>query len=91
VLRTQHSVCEDAGLIPSLFQRLKDPAWPQAMDPMLLWLWCRPAAAAPMQHLAWELPHATGAALKRKKQKTNKTKQSNCKPKKLMKKVNKSK
>ena len=25
-------------------------------DPVLLWLWCRPAAAAPIQPLAWELP-----------------------------------
>ena len=36
-------------------------------DLMLLWLWCRPAAAAPMQLLAWELPYAMGAALKSKK------------------------
>ena len=40
-------------------------------DLPLLWLWCRPAAAAPIETLAWELPCATGAALKRK----NKTKQ----------------
>ena len=38
-------------------------------DPALLWLWCRPAATAPIQPLAWELPHASGAALKRKKKK----------------------
>ena len=25
-------------------------------DPVLLWLWCRPANVAPIQHLAWELP-----------------------------------
>ena len=36
-------------------------------DPVLLWLWCRPAAAAPIWRLAWELPYATGGALKRKK------------------------
>ena len=34
---------------------------------MLLWLWYRPAAAAPIQPLAWELPYAAGAAVKRKK------------------------
>ena len=34
-------------------------------DPALLWLWCRLAAPAPIQSLAWELPYATGAALKR--------------------------
>ena len=38
-------------------------------DPMLLllWLWCRSAAAAPIRPLDWELPYATGVALKRKK------------------------
>ena len=37
-------------------------------DPELLRLWCRPAAAvALIQPLAWELPYAAGAALKKKK------------------------
>ena len=36
------------------------------LDLLLLWLLCRPAAAAPIQ-LAQELPHAAGAAVKRKK------------------------
>ena len=36
---------------------------------VLLWLWRRPAAAVPVQPLAWELPYAAGAALKRKKKK----------------------
>ena len=35
-------------------------------DLPLLWLGCRPAAAAPIQPLAGELPHAAGMALKRK-------------------------
>ena len=35
------------------------------LDLALLWLWCRLAATAPIQPLAWELPYATGAALKR--------------------------
>ena len=30
-----------------------------------LWLWCRPAAMAPIWPLAWEPPYALGAALKR--------------------------
>ena len=30
-------------------------------DPELLQLWCRPAAAAPIWPLAWELPYASGA------------------------------
>jgi len=36
------------------------------LDPELLWLWHRPAAAAQIQCLAWELPYASGAAVKRK-------------------------
>ena len=35
-------------------------------DLALLWLWCRPAAAALIQLLAWELPYAAGMALKSK-------------------------
>ena len=31
-----------------------------------LWLGCRPAAAAPVQPLAWEPPYADGVALKTK-------------------------
>ena len=31
---------------------------------MLLWLWCRLAAAAPIRTLAWERPYAAGMALK---------------------------
>ena len=38
-------------------------------DLALLWLWCRPAAAVQIQFLAWELPFAIGAALKRQKEK----------------------
>ena len=33
-------------------------------EPMLLWLWQRPAAVALIQPLAWESPYATDAALK---------------------------
>ena len=36
-------------------------------DPALLWLWCWPAAAAPIRPLAWEPPFAAGVALKPKK------------------------
>ena len=32
-------------------------------DPALLWLWCRPAAVALIQPLAWEPPYAVGVAL----------------------------
>ena len=36
-------------------------------DLALLWLWCRPASAAPTGPLARELPYAVGVALKKKK------------------------
>jgi len=45
-------------------------------DPALLWLWCRLAATAPIRPLAWELPYALGAALKKTKEK--KKKKRNC-------------
>ena len=35
-------------------------------DLVLLWLWHRPAAAAPIQPLTWEPPYAAGAPLKNK-------------------------
>ena len=37
------------------------------MNLVLLWMWRKPAAAALIQPLAWELPYAAGAAIKRKK------------------------
>ena len=43
-----------------------------SMDSMLLWLWCGPAATAPIGPLAWETPHATGAALRRQKDRKKK-------------------
>ena len=36
-------------------------------DPTLLWLWLWLAAEAPIGPLAWELPYAAGASLKKKK------------------------
>ena len=38
-------------------------------DLVLLWLWCRPAATAPIGPLAWEPPYATSAALEKTKKK----------------------
>ena len=42
------------------------------LDPMLLWLWCRPVATAVMQSDAWEPLHAVGADLKKKKEQNKK-------------------
>ena len=44
------------------------------LDPALLWLWCRAAAAALIRPLTWEPPDATGAALKRQKTERKKEK-----------------
>ena len=41
----------------------------QDSDPALLRLWCRLAARAPIQSLAWELPYTMDVALKSKKKK----------------------
>ena len=62
---------EDAGSIPGLSGigiRHCHELWyrPQSgSDPTLLQLWSRPAAAAPIQPLARELPYAMGADLKK--------------------------
>ena len=40
----------------------------RGLDLVLLWLWHRPAAKAPIGPLAWELPYATSVALKKKSQ-----------------------
>ena len=47
---------------------------PWVKEPALLWLWCRPAAAAPTSPLAREPPYAVGVALKQ----TNKPKETGC-------------
>ena len=44
-----------------------------SLDSVLLWLWCRPAAVAPIRPLAWELPYATGCGPKKKKKKKKET------------------
>ena len=57
---------EVAGLIPGLAQWVRDLALPvscgvgcrRGLDPMLLWLWCRPEAVALIGPLAWEPPYA---------------------------------
>ena len=52
---------EDVGSILGPAQWVKDLA--------MLWLWCRLAAAAPIWPLAWKLPYAAGAAIKKSKKK----------------------
>ena len=70
-LQTQLASMRMRGLIPGLTQWVKDPVLScgvgrrRGSDPTLLWLWCRLAAVAPIQPLAWELPYAMGVALKR--------------------------
>ena len=44
-------------------------------DLALMWLWCRPAAVAPVRLLAWEPPYAEGAVQKKKKAKKKKMKE----------------
>ena len=39
------------------------------LDPVLLWLWCKPAAVAPIRSLAWKAKYAMGVALKSEKEK----------------------
>ena len=70
------SIHEDSGSIPGLSQwegsgvaLSHDVGHRHSSDPTLLWLWCRLAAKAPIQPLAWELPYAMGVALKRQKKK----------------------
>ena len=67
-LRTQCCLCEDVGSIPGLTPWVKDLALLKAgsrygSDPVFPWLWYRPAGAAPVQPLAWELPCAIDVAI----------------------------
>ena len=44
----------------------------RSSDLALMWLWRRLVATDPIRPLAWEPPHAVGAALKKKKTKKKK-------------------
>ena len=71
------SIHEDACLIPDLTQWVKGSSIAMSCgvghkcgsDLALLWLWCMPAATAPIGYLAWEPPYAADAALKIPKKK----------------------
>ena len=64
------SIHEDTGSIPSLIQWVKRSGVTvscgvghrRSSDAALLWLWCRLAAIAMIQPLAWEPPYAVGVA-----------------------------
>ena len=67
------NIHEDVGLIPDPVQWFKGSGiapkcvgHKRGSDPMLLWLWRRPAAATLIQPLACELPYATLGDLKNK-------------------------
>ena len=47
-------------------------------DPALLWLWCRPAATAPIRPLAWEPLYAVRAALEKAKRQKKKKESQQC-------------
>ena len=58
--------------------RVRSLALLSGLDPTLLRLWHRPTAIAPVRLLAWEPPHAAGAALEKgKKTKKKKKKKKN--------------
>jgi len=61
---------EVAGSDPGHDQWVGDPALLSVScgsDSVLLWLWPKLAATAPIRPLAWEPPYATGAALEKEK------------------------
>ena len=78
-----------AGLIPGLAQWVGGSSVAvscgvgcrHGSDPVLLWLWCRPTAAALVRPLTWEPPYAVSVALKGQETKTKTKQQQN--PKKL--------
>ena len=71
------SIHEDASSIPGIAV-----SWGavcrRGLDTVLLWLWCRPSATAPIQPLTWEPTYAMDAALKKDKKKKKKKASESC-------------
>ena len=64
------SLASLSGLRHSREQWCRSPKW---LRPVLLWLWYRLAAVAPVRPLAWEPLYAAGVALKNKNKKFGST------------------
>ena len=73
-IKNPTSIHEGVGSIPGIVQWVKESGIAISCDvghrhgsdlAALLWLWCRLAAAALIQPLAWELPYAMGVVLKK--------------------------
>ena len=86
-VKNQTSIHEDTGSIPGLAQCIKNLTSLQALRCKLqiqlgsgiaVAVVCRPAAAAPLQPLAWEHPYAAGATLKKKKKNDRKNNHIRC-------------
>ena len=60
------SINEDMGSIHGLTPWVDGVGCRHSSDLVFLWLWCRLAAVALIQSLAWALPYATGTAIKKK-------------------------
>ena len=71
---------EEAGSVPGFAQWVKGSSIAIScgvgrrcgLDLAFLWLWCRPAATAPIRPPAWESKYAMGEALKRQNNKKKK-------------------
>ena len=74
---TNPTICENVGSIPGLAHWVEGSSIAMSysvgrgcsLDLVLLWLWCRLAATAPIWPLAWELPYAMGVGPKKAKKK----------------------